>query len=71
MTTNLNVSMVTMEITVRNKMTASPATIVRLIKMATTLVAAHHLGLECTAYVLNNDMKYICFCIELTRYCQK
>ena len=67
MTTYVNVSMVTMEITVRNKMTASPATIVRMIKMATTLAAAHHLGLECTAYVLNNDMKFISFCIQLTR----
>ena len=57
MTTYVNVSIVTMEITVRNKMTASPATIVRmeelvLIKMATTLAAAHHL---------------ICFSMELTR----
>ena len=52
MTTYVNVSIVNMEITVRNKMTASPATIVGMIKMATTLAAAHHL---------------ICFSMELTR----
>ena len=73
MSTHVTVWMVTKEITVRNKMTTSPATIVRmeelvLIKIATTLQAANHLGLECTAYVSKNDIQFICYCIELTYY---
>ena len=45
-------------------MTASPATIVRmeelvLIKMATTLAAAHHLGLEFTVNVSKNDIQFL------------
>ena len=67
--THVTVLMVTKEITMRNKMTCSPATIVPveapvLINMAIILAAAHHLGLECTANVLKNDMQFICYCIH-------
>ena len=56
MTTDVIVWMVTMETNVKNKMTATPATIVAmeeiaLIKMATTLATINDLGLEFTVNV--------------------
>ena len=63
MSTHVTVLMVTMETIVRNKITATLVTIVRmeelaLIRMATTLATAHHLGLKCTVNVSKNDMRF-------------